>query len=212
MEILTATLKERKRASNHELMLTVTQEIGKRAFNTIKNRFSTWCTDARRSMKLLKSQTEKAAPQARQQTIRPYFSQPAPRGTGLQPQPTRQPTATVTRSQSRMRIGNVAVAGGVVTGAAATRGTSKLLTSVPLQRIVKIMEELVEDKPNLTIDGLRKAAFQRIVNLNALKNFKPDQIDYQDALKSLTEICSKIVQIQRDTKFEQIHGGNQETE
>ena len=80
MKILTATLKERKRASNHELALTVTQEIGKRAFNTIKNRFSTWCTEARRAMKLLKSQTEKAAPQARQQTITPYFSQPTPRG------------------------------------------------------------------------------------------------------------------------------------
>ena len=207
MKILTATLKERKRASNHELALTVTQEIGKRAFNTIKNRFSTWCTEARRTMKLLKSQSEKATPQTRQQTIKPYFSQPAPRGTGLQPQPIRQPTATVTRSQSRMRTGNIAVAGGVVTGAAATRGSSGLLASIPLQRIVKIMEELVENKPNLTVDGLRKAAFQRIVNLSALKNYSPDQIDYQDALKSLTEICSTIVRIQRDTNLNRFMEG-----
>ena len=213
-EILTATLKERKRASNHELMLTVTQKIGKRAFNTIKNRFSTWCTEARRTMKLLKSQTEKATSQARQPTIRPYFSQPAPRGRGLsipstgsQPQPMRQPSAIVTRSQSGMRVGNVAVAGGVVAGAAATRGSSRLLTSIPLQRIVMIMEELAADKPNLTVDGLRKAAFQKIVNLSALKNYGPDQIDYQDALKSLTEICSKIVQIQKDTNLDRFMEG-----
>ena len=207
MEILTATLKEKKRASNNELMLTVTQAIGKRAFNTIKNRFATWCTEARRSMKLLKSQTEKARPQARQQTIRPYFSQPAPRVTGLQPQPRRQPTATVTRSQSGMGIGNVAVAGRASTGTVATRGTSRLLTTIPLQRIVMIMEELAENKPNLTVDGLRKAAFQRIVNLSALKNYGPDQIDYQDALKSLTEICSKIVQIQKDTNLDRFMEG-----
>ena len=94
-----------------------------------------------------------------------------------------------------------------MTGAAATRGSSGLLTSIPLQRIVKIMEELVENKPNLTVDGLRRAAFQKIVNLSALKNFKPGQIDYQDALKSLTEICSKIVQIQRDTNLNRFMEG-----
>ena len=207
MDILTSTLKERKRASNHELSLTVTQKIGKRAFNAVKNRFPSLCTEARRTMKLLKSQTEKAVAPAKQQSIKPYFSQPASRGMGLQPQPMRQPTATVTRSQSRVRTGNIAVAGGVVTGAAATRGSSGFLASIPLQRIVKIMEELVENKPNLTVDGLRRAAFQKIVNLSALKNYRPDQIDYQDALKSLTEICSTIVQVQRDTNLNRFMEG-----
>ena len=72
---------------------------------------------------------------------------------------------------------------------------------------MKIMEELVENKPNLTVDGLRKAAFQKIVNLSALKNYSPDQIDYQDALKSLTEICSTIVRIQRDTNLNRFMEG-----
>ena len=69
------------------------------------------------------------------------------------------------------------------------------------------MEELVENKPNLTVDGLRRAAFQKIVNLSALKNYRSDQIDYQDALKSLTEICSTIVQIQRDTNLNRFMEG-----
>ena len=59
------------------------------------------------------------------------------------------------------------------------------------------MDEILVRQPNITVDKLRQETFQQIVSTR-LRSFKATQVDYQDALDSLTEMCRRVVRLQKE--------------
>ena len=224
INVMMTLLREQKRANNFELGTEVIRSLGPEAYNWIRSKFPDLCTEARRKLKILKSvQKDTRIPPIQPESVKPYFTQPRASSQGQRTQArsqariTTQPRASsqgqrtqvkpqpgATSQRQQIPAPGIQQRGVQAHGTTSTvfRGAqiqsrSRILTTIPLARIVDIMDEILVRQPGITVDKLRQETFQQIVSTR-LRSFKATQVDYQDALDSLTEMCRRIVRLQKE--------------
>ena len=209
INIMMTLLRGQKRANNFELGTEVIRNLGPEAYNRIRNRFPDLCTEARRKLKILKSvKKDIRIPPIQPESVKPYFTQPKASSQGkraqVKPPARAAPQPRITSQRPQTQVSGIPQRGAqahrtatVVPGGAQIQSRSRILTTIPLARIVDIMDGILVKQPDITVDRLRQETFQQIVSTR-LRSFKATQVDYQDALDSLTEMCRRIVRLQKE--------------